>query len=110
MKFIPFLLTFLLAACAQQSDKSNVKEWDFDHNVFFEQQRLSENSYHVVVRTDGKVPFERLATFLMRQSLELCKNYGFKIEVLSGVEEFDTRRSFPNLIMSNLSANVECPH
>ena len=101
-------MVFLLTACANTARNSEQPQWDFDHNVQFEQKALGDNSYYIKVVSTSKTRFSQLATFLMRKSLEICQSYGFKIEVLKGVEGFNDRRSFPNLIMDSLAANIEC--
>lgn len=101
-------MAFLLAACANTAKNSEHPQWDFDHNVQFQQKDLGDNRYYIKVVSTSKTRFSQLATFLMRKSLHICQSYGFKIEVLEGVEGFNDRRSFPNLIMDSLAANVEC--
>lgn len=104
-----FVLT--LAACASNVKTVNgASQWDFDHQVQFKQTDLENGSYHLQVIANQDTEFSKLATFLMRRSLRICKSYGFKIEVLKGVEGFDDKLSFPNMIMPSLSANIECPH
>ncbi|WP_448246975.1 hypothetical protein [Thalassotalea agariperforans] len=104
-----FLMMFL-TSCAQQAELNNGEsQWDFDHNLQFSETLISDNIYHIEIIPNDKTNFSRLATFLMRRSLRLCQSYGFKIEVLKGVESYDHKRSFPNMIMSKLAANVECP-
>jgi len=39
----------------------------------------------------------------------LCKSYGFKVEVLGGVESYNEEQYYKNLIPTSLEANVECP-
>lgn len=118
MKFsINFLAKLLIVAtlftlatgCATPNSKANRSQYDFDHGVFFEKEELGDNRFHILVRSDEKVPFNRLATFLIRKALQTCKSYGFKLEVLGGVEEYDDRLAHPNLIIPSLSANLECP-
>jgi hypothetical protein len=104
----------LLSACANNSalKKDTIDEtvaWDFDHNVQFAQKPLGNNKYYLEVRTNGKTKFSKLATFLLRKSYQLCHSYGFKIEVLEGIEEYEERVAFPHLLMGSLAANVECP-
>ena len=107
---IAIILTMLLllTACAQTADSSGQPQWDFDHNVQFQQKKLDEHRYYLKVVSTSKTHFSQLATFLMRKSLDICQSYGFKIEVLKGVEGFNDRRSFPHLIMDSLAANIEC--
>jgi len=104
-----FILAGLLCSCAQPHNNGAVAQWDFDHNVQFQQKPLGKNRYFISVRANDKTHFSNLATFLLRKSYDLCHTYGFKIEVLAGVEGYYDRKSFPNLIMDSLSANVECP-
>lgn len=102
--------TIVLSGCAQNNSVSNAQsQWDFDHQVQYKQTDLQDGRFHLQVITKQDTEFSKLATFLMRRSLRICKSYGFKIEVLEGVERFDDKLSFPNLIMPSLSANIECP-
>ena len=106
-----FLLVFALTACTSKVKTPNgASQWDFDHQVQYKQTDLKNGNYHLQVIAKQDTEFSKLATFLMRRSLRICKSYGFKIEVLKGVERFDGKLSFPNMIMPSLSANIECPH
>jgi hypothetical protein len=99
-----------LTGCAQNIEVSNGQsQWDFDHNLQFSETKLSDNTYHIEVIPNDKTRFSILATFLMRKSLRLCRSYGFKLEMLKGIETYDHKRSFPNLIVGRLAANLECP-
>lgn len=110
MKKLLVVTTLLLSACSsQQSLPNGASQWDFDHQVQFKQTDLKGGKHHLQVIAKQDTEFSKLATFLMRQSLRICKSYGFKIEVLEGVERFDDKLSFPNMIMPSLSANIECP-
>ncbi len=104
------LLIVLVTGCAQNIESSSgASQWDFDHQVQFKQTELSDDRHHIQVISKQDTEFSMLATFLMRRALMVCKSYGFKIEVLKGVERFDDKLSFPNMIMPSLSANIECP-
>jgi len=108
---IGLLLALALTACASNTPtKNGASQWDFDHRVQFKQTDLTAGKHHLQVIAKQDTEFSKLATFLMRQSLRICKSYGFKIEVLEGVERFDDKLSFPNMIMPSLSANIECPN
>lgn len=109
ISLVAVAVVFFIAGCAQSIVKKNTSEFDFDHGVFFEKTAIGENQYHILVRSDDKVSFSQLATFLMRKALNVCQSYGFKIEVLGGVEGYDDRLAHPNLILPSLSANLECP-
>jgi hypothetical protein len=103
------LLGLLTAGVVGCSNTPNGQQWDFDHEVQFTQTELSPHHYELTVMQSNKVPFAKLATFLLRRSLILCGEYGYKLEVIKGVEGFDDKFSSPNFIRSNLSANLECP-
>ena len=105
------VLALTLTACASNvKTPSGASQWDFDHQVQFKQTDIEPGKYHLQVIAKQDTEFSKLATFLMRRSLRICKSYGFKIEVLKGVEGFDDKLSFPNMIMPSLSANIECPN
>jgi threonyl-tRNA synthetase len=107
---ICLLLAIALTACASNTaTKNGASQWDFDHQVQFKQTDLKAGKHHLQVIAKQDTEFSKLATFLMRRALRICKSYGFKIEVLEGVERFDDKLSFPNMIMPSLSANIECP-
>ncbi|MBL4908470.1 MAG: hypothetical protein JKX78_00340 [Alteromonadaceae bacterium] len=100
---------FILSACAQAPIKNGQAQWDFDHHLQFKQTKLAESQYHLVVVANNKTHFSQLVTFLMRRSLELCQSYGFKMEVLAGVETFNHKLESPNRLMPSLAVNLECP-
>ncbi|MEW6981361.1 hypothetical protein AAD001_01770 [Colwelliaceae bacterium 6471] len=106
-----FLMSFviLLVGCSTTGESLNQSNWDFDHEVQYKQTQIDENKYHIEVVATSKTRFSTLATFLIRRSLDVCQRYGFKIEVLEGVESFNDKLGLPNLIMGSLAANVECP-
>jgi hypothetical protein len=104
-----FIIIAIFSSSAQSTESSSGQlQWDFDHQVQFKQTDLKAGKYHLLVIAKQDVEFSKLATFLIRRSLRLCKGYSFKIEVLEGVERFDDKLSFPNMIMPSLSANIEC--
>ena len=102
------MLTTILMGCMANNGKTSSTHWDFDHNIQFEQKLIKSNFYYLKVHSTSKTHFSTLATFLMRRSLQLCKSYGFKIEVLQGVEGVNDSEGLPNLIMGSLAANIEC--
>ncbi|GLX81632.1 hypothetical protein [Thalassotalea eurytherma] len=109
-KFILIMMLPILTACSQTQEVDNGQsQWDFDHQVQFKQTKLSENAYRIEVIPNAKIKFDRLATFLIRHSLEVCNSYGFKLEVLTGIESFTDRKAHPNKIFGSLAANLECP-
>jgi len=84
-------------------------EWDFDHQVQFKKTKFDDNNYQLEVMPNTKVSFERLSAFLLRRGYLICGTYGYKLELITGVESFDYPRASPNLIMPNLTAKLECP-
>ena len=104
-------IIFLIGCAAQESIilGQAKSEWDFDHNVQFKKTKFDENHYKLEVISNNNTNFERLSAFLLRRSYLICGSYGYKLELIKGVESFDFPRASPNLIMSNLTANVECP-
>lgn len=110
MKLIAHLgLALMLVSCTSAPIKNGQAQWDFDHHVQFKQSRINDNKYYLVVNANNKTNFSVLASFLMRRSLQLCKSYGFKIEVLAGVESYNHKVESPNMLMASLAVNVECP-
>lgn len=100
----------LLVGCVQTSQTQNGKpQWDFDHHVQFKETKLEDGKYNITVIPTSDTHFSTLSTFLLRRSYEICHTYGFTLEILKGIEGFDDRRAFPNLIMGSLAANLECP-
>jgi len=101
----------LLSACAANNAVVLGQEqlqWDFDHHVQFKKIQYDENSYQLEVIPNAKVSFERLSAFLLRRGYQICGAYGYKLELITGVESFDYPRATPNLIMPNLTAKLEC--
>ena len=106
-------LSFALSSCAMKSDhvlnSTGGSQWDFDHQVQYKQRQIAANSYQLEVISGHRVKFERLSAFLLRQSYLICGQYGYKLEVLKGVESYDHKKGSPNLILSNLIAKLKCP-
>jgi len=107
------VICLFLVSCANEPN-ANPKlatgsQWDFDHQLQYKQYKLSENTYQLEVINNNSVNFDRLSAFLLRRGYVICGQYGYKFEVLKGVEGFDHLRASPNLIMSNLTAKLECP-
>lgn len=96
-----------LSGCAVVVDNGE-SQWDFDHQIQFKQTKLSEGHYKLVVIPQNKTRFSRLATFLLRQSRDLCPEYGYQVKILDGVQGFHEVEGAPNKIMRNLSAEVIC--
>jgi|GEM_PF-633966 len=84
-------------------------QWDFDHQLQYKQTRLSANTYQLKVLPSNKVSFEQQSAFLLRRAYLICGNYGYKLELLKGIESFDHQRASPNLILANLTAKLDCP-
>ncbi len=101
-------LCLSLSSCAELINNTGEPQWDFDHNVQYRQIKLSDNKYHLVIVPQKRTPFSRLATFLLRRSKDMCGNYGYKIEVLDGVQGFNDKQGSPNYIWGSLEANIEC--
>ncbi len=110
LKFNQLLCCLLLGASVSGCvNTTSEKRWDFDHEVQFSEVEISPNRYQLTVMQTNNAPFETLATFLLRRSLMLCGGYGYKLEIEQGVEGFDDKQGAPNLILSDLSAKLECP-
>jgi len=112
-KYTLALICFLfLSACA--SPELTVigqakSEWDFDHNLQFKKTKFDDKHYRLEVIANNKTRFERLSAFLLRRSYLICGGHGFKLTLIKGVESFDFKKQSPNLIKSNLTAELECP-
>lgn len=112
MKRILLVATFsvFLSACSSNLDTPNgAAQWDFDHGLQFSKTELEDGRILLDVVPNDKTNFDRLSAFLVRKSLQICQSYGFSLEFLKGIETFDQKESFPNLIVSHLKANLTCP-
>lgn len=89
------------------ADETKVR-WDFDHKLQFLLTEISDNQFNIQVFRQDDTRFNRMSAFLMRKAFEVCKGYQYKLEVIKGVERFDDKRSFPNMIFDTLVANIEC--
>jgi hypothetical protein len=112
---VPALKTLLfvgvvvvLSSCSTVKSKNGESQWDFDHNIQFKKTKLADNRYHLEIIRQKNTSFSLLSTFLLRESYDICGGYGFNIEVLSGIEDFDGRRAMPNAIFGSLIANLDC--
>lgn len=113
MVIIPLITLLSITSCAQSEKNFPLgqasSEWDFDHNLQFKKTKFDDRNYQLEVIPNSKVNFERLSVFLLRRSYLICQGYGYKLELIKGVESFDHFRASPNLIMPNLTAKLECP-
>ncbi|GAA6204099.1 MULTISPECIES: hypothetical protein [Thalassotalea] len=104
---------FVIILCLQISSctlvKNDSNNWDFDHDLQFNQQQLSENVYQVVIHRKKNTRFTQLSSFLLRHALEVCQVYGFKLELLEGVEGFYDKQVAKSYIQPDLKAIIECP-
>jgi len=109
---IPVVFVTLISGCTSlnefKSSRSGTAEWDFDHNVQFRQIKLTDTIFQLEVIPNNNVPFERLASFLIRKSYSLCGGYHYKLEMIKGIEEFNDKLAMPHYIFSSLTAKVEC--
>jgi len=107
------LLLCTIASCTTHESNQVLgqaqSEWDFDHKLQFKKTKFDENHYQLEVIPNSKVSFERLSAFLLRRGYLICGTYGYKLEMITGVESFDYPRASPNFIMPNLTAKLECP-
>jgi hypothetical protein len=110
--FVVFCL-INIAACSNLTKEhpsfTGEKQWDFDHNLQFREIKLAPNHYQIRVFQLGNVPFEKISAFVLRRGLRICQSYNYKVELLKGVEGFNDKQGSPNLILSDLVANIECP-
>jgi len=102
------LAGILLTGCVNFNQLNTGNEWDFDHQVQYKKTKLSANIYQIEIVSGNSANFDKLSAFLLRQSYLICGQYGYKLEILKGVESFDHSRASPNLIMPNLTAKLEC--
>lgn len=113
MAAVSFITVLSLTSCAQSENNlplgTAMSEWDFDHHVQFKKTKFDEHNYQLEVIPNSKVNFERLSVFLLRRSYLICGGYGYKLELITGIESFDHFRASPNMIMPNLTAKIECP-
>jgi len=108
-KITSISILVFLSACANVKTPNGDLQWDFDHNIRFKETQIADNEYYLQVIPKQDTKFSKLATFILRRSFELCKSYGFKMEVLKGVQTFDEKVVFQSQIMDSLSANIQCP-
>ncbi|SES64294.1 hypothetical protein [Thalassotalea agarivorans] len=99
------IATMFTLNSAQAND--NLK-WDFDHQVQYYQQRLSENVVRLSVIPNSKTRFVRMSAFLIRQAEKLCKSKPFSLRNIEGVQTFDSMKAEPNRITPTLKADVHC--
>lgn len=113
MKSIVIAILVFISGCtqvmAEKAEGIDGEAWDFDHKVKFHQIKKSENLYNLTIRSTSKTRFSTISTFLVRKSFDLCKGYGFKIEILKGIETYNDEKYIKSYIPASLEANIECP-
>lgn len=110
IKIVVFILyVFNLVGCASYTENFNGDPiWDFDHQLQYTQVKRDDNTYYVEVIPNDRIRFSKISAFILRKGFRICRGYGFKVTVLKGIEGFDHKRSFPNMITARFSANIEC--
>ena len=109
---ISFCLINITACSSLTKDHARFtgeKQWDFDHHLQFSEIELAPNHYQVRVFQINNVAFEKISAFIIRRGIIICQRYHYKIELLKGVEGVNDKKGSPNLILSDLVANIECP-
>ena len=106
-KLLLLIVCLQITSCTTNRDESN--NWDFDHNLKFDQKQLSANVYQVVIHRKKGTRFPQLSAFLMRHALNLCQSYGYKLEIIEGVEDFNDKYVAKSYIQPSLQAKIECP-
>lgn len=105
------------------------REWDFDHRMYYSVIPLANKAFIIEVDTNnipkinqgikktkkdkykGKKTsfnFERGSALLIRKSLDLCKSYHYKLEILGGVIGVNDYKERPHLMHGKLKAKVIC--
>jgi len=111
-KYIISLFTMIfLCSCSNQSINKVDSEgygWDFDHQLQYRQTRLGERLHRLEILNNDNVNFSQMSVFLVRHSYGICGHYGFKIEIIQGIEKFTDTIVKRNYILRSLLANVEC--
>lgn len=106
-KLLILFVCIQITSCT--TNRSNSNNWDFDHNLQFDQKKLSENVYQIIVHRKKNTRFPQLSSFLMRHALNLCQSYGFKLEIIEGVEDYNEQFVAKSYIQPALKAKIECP-
>ncbi len=104
-----FFAVLTLTACQQTMVNTGGNQWDFDHQLAFQQRQGADNHYHIKVLRNYNTNFSQLAMFLLRQSYRVCGRYGFNLKIQAGIEEFLDNQVAPNLIQGALVAELICP-
>lgn len=99
-----FLISTMLFSALSFAKESS---YDFDHQLHYSQQKLSENNYKLIVKS-RKQPYERATAFVTRKALDLCGKQGFQITYLDGVEYFEERKAMANKIFPSLKVQITC--
>lgn len=106
---VGFCSLFLTACVSQEALLAGQPQWDFDHQLQYSETKQAERTYLLEIIPNDRIHFQKIAAFLLRQAYKRCQGYGFKLEVLQGIEGFDHQRQFPNMISERFQALVQCP-
>ena len=94
------LVIFAIIGCSSPLEQHNGEaQWDFDHQLQFSLTKLAGNEYHLEVIPNDRSKFNKIAVFVMRRALVLCKQYGFNIEMLKDIEKVVLRRKSPSIYL-----------
>lgn len=84
-------------------------ERDFDHQVQFSLKQIEQGSYSLTVLRQNKATFERMAVFVTRKAYSVCRQMGYQITYIKGIEEFDDKLVMKNRVFPPLEVNIKCP-
>jgi hypothetical protein len=107
--FLGMILTVLMSCTSSEKKRTGTLEWDFDHKLQFAIKKTDNMRYRLEIIRMDKTKFSQISVFLLRKSYALCGKYGYKIEMLSGVEGYLDKKSMPHYIQGDLVAEIECP-
>lgn len=104
------LLSLALFANNSFSEETSkqVRSWDFDHEVTFNQTKINEQSYLLKIERQHDTSFSSASTFLFRKASLLCNKDNFKLEVISGIEAFTDTTINQNRVLPPLVVEVGC--
>ena len=103
-------MLFFLCACEHTPTPLGKpeKNFDFDHQVHYEQTKYGDTHYFLKIRSDDYAHFTKQSVFLLRHSEQLCQGMTPQLTLKKGVQNFEKLPTYPRAYQPDLQVEVQC--
>ena len=108
--FVLSVVTFLFSACQHAPTPLGKpeKNYDWDHEIYYEQTKFSDTHYFLKIRSDDYAHFTNQSVFLLRHAKKLCQGMNPKLSLQTGIQDFSRLPTTPRAYQPDLQVEVRC--